>query len=53
MQRAICSERGTEISIVVLVLRVKLSKRQDVESVVRGRLPNLSAAMQKQIAKLN
>lgn len=43
-------KRGTEIPIAILVSSVKLPKRLDVESVVRGRLPSIRAAIEKEIA---
>lgn len=43
-------KRGADIPIAVLVSRVKLQKRLDVEGVVMKRLPVLSAAIAKEIA---
>jgi hypothetical protein len=45
-------KRGTEIPIAILVSRVTLQKRLDVAGVVEGRLPNLKAAIQREIAVL-
>ncbi|MEF8767481.1 DUF6441 family protein [Candidatus Accumulibacter contiguus] len=42
-------KRGTDVPIAVLVNKVNVRKRLDVEGVVRGRVPSLSAAIQKEI----
>lgn len=42
-------KRGADIPIAVLVPRVVLKKRLDVERLVAGRVPRLSAAIEKQI----
>ena len=41
--------RGADIPIAVLVPRVVLKKRLDIERMVAGRVPRLSAAIEKQI----
>ena len=45
-------KRGTDVPIAVLVNKVTVRKRLDVEGVVRGRVPSLSAAIQKEIAAI-
>ncbi len=42
-------KRGADIPIAVLVPRVVLKKRLDIERMVAGRIPGLSAAIEKQI----
>lgn len=42
-------KRGTEIPIAVLVRRVTIAKRLDVEGVVRDRIPALRAAIEKNL----
>ena len=42
-------KRGADIPIAVLVPKVALRKRLDVERLVAGRIPRLSAAIEKQI----
>ena len=42
-------KRGADIPIAVLVPKVVLKKRLDVERLVAGRIPRLSAAIEKQI----
>lgn len=42
-------KRGVDIPIAVLVPKVVLKKRLDVERLVAGRIPRLSAAIEKQI----
>jgi hypothetical protein len=42
-------KRGTAIPIAVLVPRVTLKKRLDVEKIVAGRIPRLTAAIEEQI----
>jgi hypothetical protein len=42
-------KRGADIPIAVLVPKVALKKRLDVERLVAGRVPRLSAAIEKQI----
>lgn len=46
-------KRGTDIPIAVLVPRVVLKKRLDVKRLVAGRIPRLSAAIEKQISQVN
>lgn len=46
-------KRGTDIPIAVLVPKVVLKKRIDVERLVAGRIPRLSAAIEKQIRQVN
>lgn len=46
-------KRGTDIPIAVLVPKVVLKKRLDVERLVAGRIPRLSAAIEKQIRQVN
>ncbi len=46
-------KRGTDIPIAVLVPKVVLKKRLDVERLVAGRIPRLSAAIAKQIRQVN
>ena len=43
-------KRGADIPIAVLVTRVTLPKRLDVEGVVESRIPMLRAAIEKEIA---
>ena len=43
-------KRGADIPIAVLVSRVTLSKRLDVEGVVRGRLPLICESIEKKLA---
>lgn len=45
-------KRGADIPIAVLVTRVTLPKRLDVEGVVRGRLPGLVAATEREITAM-
>jgi hypothetical protein len=45
-------KRGTDVPIAVLVNKVNVKKRLDVESVVKGRVPSLSAAIQKEIGAI-
>jgi hypothetical protein len=42
-------KRGADIPIAVLVPKVVLKKRLDVERLVAGRIPRLAAAVEKQI----
>ena len=42
-------KRGADVPIAVLVPKVVLKKRLDVERLVAGRIPRLSAAIEKQI----
>ena len=44
-------KRGADIPIAVLVPKVALKKRLDVERLVAGRIPRLSAAIEKQIGR--
>lgn len=46
-------KRGADIPIAVLVPKVALKKRLDVERLVAGRIPRLSAAIEKQIRQVN
>ena len=46
-------KRGADIPIAVLVPKVVLKKRLDVERLVAGRIPRLSAAIEKQIRQVN
>lgn len=46
-------KRGADIPIAVLVPKVVLKKRIDVERLVAGRIPRLSAAIEKQIRQVN
>jgi hypothetical protein len=45
-------KRGAEIPIAILVPKVTIPKRLDVEGVVRGRLPRLREGIQREIAAL-
>lgn len=45
-------KRGTEIPIAVLVPNVTLKRRFDLEGVVRGQLPVLARAIEKQLSKI-
>jgi hypothetical protein len=45
-------KRGADIPIAVLVPKVVLKKRLDVERLVAGRVPRLAAAIETQIARL-
>ena len=42
-------KRGADVPIAVLVPKVVLRKRLDVERLVAARIPRLSAAIEKQI----
>ncbi|MDR0280214.1 MAG: DUF6441 family protein [Paucimonas sp.] len=42
-------KRGTDVPIAVLVPRVQLKKRLNVEGIVAGRIPRLSARIEKQL----
>ena len=46
-------KRGADIPIAVLVPKVVLKKRLDVERLVAGRIPRLSVAIEKQIRQVN
>ena len=46
-------KRGTSIPIAVLVPKVVLKKRLDVERLVTSRIPRLSAAIEKQIRQVD
>ena len=46
-------KRGADIPIAVLVPRVVLKKRLDVERLVAGRIPRLAAAVEKQISTVD
>jgi hypothetical protein len=46
-------KRGADIPIAVLVPRVVLKKRLNVERLVAGRVPRLSAAIDKQLRQLD
>ena len=45
-------KRGADIPIAILVTRVTIPKRLDVEGVVKGRLPMLRTAIEKEIASV-
>jgi hypothetical protein len=45
-------KRGADIPIAVLVSKVTLRKRLDVEGLVRSRIPMVSAAIEKEIAAM-
>ncbi len=45
-------KRGADIPIAVLVPRVVLKKRLDVERLVAGRIPRLSAAIEQQLGQI-
>lgn len=45
-------KRGADVPIAVLVPRVVLKKRLDIERLVAGRIPRLSAAIEQQIRSL-
>jgi hypothetical protein len=42
-------KRGADVPIAVLVPRVQLKKRLQVERIVAGRIPRLTAAIEKQL----
>lgn len=42
-------KRGADVPIAVLVPRVQIEKRLDVERIVAGRIPRLTAAIEKQL----
>ena len=46
-------KRGVDIPIAVLVPKVALKKRLDVERLVAGRIPRLAAAVEKQISTVD
>lgn len=46
-------KRGADIPIAVLVPRVVLKKRLNVERLVQGRIPSLAMAMEKQISTVD
>jgi hypothetical protein len=46
-------KRGADVPIAVLVPRVVLRKRLDIERLVAGRIPRLSAAIEQQIRALD
>jgi hypothetical protein len=46
-------KRGADIPIAVLVPKVTLKKRIDVERLVAGRIPRLAAAVEKQISTVD
>ena len=46
-------KRGADIPIAVLVPKVVLKKRIDVERLVAGRIPRLAAAVEKQISTVD
>ncbi|MHB1124349.1 MAG: DUF6441 family protein [Ramlibacter sp.] len=45
-------KRGADVPIAVLVPRVVLKRRLDIERLVTGRIPRLAAAVQKQLERL-
>ncbi|MGD7412753.1 DUF6441 family protein, partial [Ralstonia pseudosolanacearum] len=44
-------QRGADVPIAVLVPRVVLRKRLDIEQVVARRIPRLSAAVQMELGR--
>lgn len=46
-------KRGADVAIAVLVPRVVLKKRLDIERLVAGRIPRLSAAIEQQIRRIS
>lgn len=46
-------KRGADVPIAVLVPRVQLKKRLQVERIVAGRIPRLSAAIEKQLRQVD
>ena len=46
-------KRGADVPIAVLVPRVQLKKRLNVERMVAGRIPRLSAAIEKQLRQVD
>jgi len=46
-------KRGADIPIAVLVPRVQLKKRLNVERLVAGRVPRLAAAIEKQLRRVD
>jgi hypothetical protein len=46
-------KRGADIPIAVLVPKVVLKKKLDIERLVAGRIPSLAAAVEKQIRELS
>ena len=44
--------RGQEIPIAVLVPKVTLKRRFDFEGAVRGQLPNLARAIEKELNRI-
>jgi len=46
-------KRGADVPIAVLVPRVQLKKRLNVERMVAGRIPRLSAAIKKQLRQVD
>ena len=46
-------KRGADVPIAVLVPRVVLKKRLDIERLVAGRIPRLAAAVENQIATID
>ena len=45
-------KRGQEIPIAVLVPKVTLKRRFDFEGAVRGQLPNLARAIEKELNRI-
>ena len=45
-------KRGTEIPIAVLVPAVSMKRRFDLEGTVRGQMPVLARAIEKQLTKI-
>ena len=45
-------KRGTEIPIAVLVPNITMKRRFDLEGTVRGQLPVLARAIEKQLNKI-
>jgi hypothetical protein len=42
-------KRGADVPIAVLVPRVQIKKRLNVERIVAGRIPRLTSAIEKQL----
>ena len=46
-------KRGADVPIAVLVPRVQLRKRLSVERIVAGRIPRLSAAIERELRRVD
>lgn len=46
-------KRGADVPIAVLVPRVQLKKRLNIERMVAGRIPRLSVAIEKQLRQVD